>query len=161
MLGEAEETYTLNFSRGSAMLIAQYYNFLRLGVPGYTRIMKGVLEVAQRLAGKLVGLNRFIMLNDGQRLPIVAFRHARPARYTLMALSHKLREQGWIVPAYQLPEDARDIEVMRVVVRENFGADLADRLASDIESACRQLEGNCGFAASRAEAVSEVAYPVC
>ena len=30
-LGNAQPTFTFNFSRGSAMIQAQYYNFIRLG----------------------------------------------------------------------------------------------------------------------------------
>jgi glutamate decarboxylase len=165
-LGEEEHTYTLNFSRGSAMLVAQYYNILRFGRPGYTRIMKGVLAVAQGLAQKLGALkcdniSRFVMLNDGGRLPIVAFRHAGQASYTLMDLSHKLREKGWIVPAYNLPENAQDIEVMRIVVRENFTADMAGRLVDDIENACRLLEKQPGLAADAAAPVAEAQYHIC
>ena len=55
-------------------------------------------------------------------------------------LSHKLREKGWIVPAYYLPKNAEDIEIMRIVVRENFTSDMAAILVDDIERACQFLE---------------------
>jgi glutamate decarboxylase len=35
------------------------------------------------------------------------------------------------VPAYTMPEDATDIAVLRVVVREGFSADLARALRDD------------------------------
>lgn len=140
-LGEAEETYTLNFSRGSAMVVAQYYNILRLGIPGYRRIMKNILKVAGDLSDKLDKLKRFEILNNGTRLPIVAFRQARKTNFSLVQLSHKIREKGWIVPAYNLPKDVEDIEIMRVVVRENFTSDMAESLVNDIELACENLEG--------------------
>ena len=34
--GKTDATFTLNFSTGSAMVLAQYYNFVRLGREGYT-----------------------------------------------------------------------------------------------------------------------------
>jgi len=139
-LGEEEETYTLNFSRGSSTVVAQYYNILRFGMPGYTRIMENVLKVAQNLAGMLKALGRFEIINDGNTLPIIAFKQAKPANYSLRQLSHKIREKGWIVPAYCLPNDASDIEIMRVVVRENFTNDMAQFLANDIDSACKILD---------------------
>jgi glutamate decarboxylase len=139
-LGEMEDSYTLNFSGGSAMVAAQYYNILRLGRAGYTKIMKKILCVSQDLAEKVERLGRFEMLNKGKRLPIIAFRQKEEAGYSLLQLSHKLRERGWIVPAYCLPENAADIEIMRIVVRENFTPDMAAILIDDLEKACQFLE---------------------
>jgi glutamate decarboxylase len=139
-LGEQEETYTLNFSGSSAMLVAQYYNIMRFGRAGYTGIMKNILEVSQILAEKLNSLDRFELLNKGKRLPIVAFRHKKETEYSLLQLSLKLKEKGWIVPAYCLPKNAEDIEIMRIVVRENFTSDMAVILVDDIEKACQFLE---------------------
>lgn len=73
-LGEQEDTYTLNFSGSSAMIVVQYYNMLRFGRAGYTGIMKNILDVSQYLAEGLERLDRFKMLNKGERLPIIAFR---------------------------------------------------------------------------------------
>jgi glutamate decarboxylase len=139
-LGEQEETYTLNFSGSSAMLVAQYYNIMRFGKDGYTGIMKNILEVSQNLAERLDRLDRFELLNKGKRLPIIAFRHKKETEYSLLQLSLKLREKGWIVPAYCLPRNAEDIEIMRIVVRENFTSDMAAILVDDIEKACQFLD---------------------
>ncbi|AKB28570.1 Glutamate decarboxylase [Methanosarcina siciliae T4/M] len=139
-LGEMEDSYTLNFSGGSAMVAAQYYNFLRFGRAGYTGIMKKILDVSQDLARKVDSLGRFEMLNKGERLPIIAFRQKEETGYSLLQLSHKLRERGWIVPAYCLPENAADIEIMRIVVRENFTPDMASIIVEDLEKACQFLE---------------------
>jgi glutamate/tyrosine decarboxylase-like PLP-dependent enzyme len=38
-LGKRDATFTLNFSTGSAMIVAQYYNFVRLGWDGHSYIM--------------------------------------------------------------------------------------------------------------------------
>lgn len=139
-LGEQEETYTLNFSGGSAMLVAQYYNILRCGRAGYTEIMKNILDVSRDLAERLDRLGRFEMLNKGKRLPIIAFRQKKETEYSLLQLSLKLREKGWIVPAYSLPKNAEDIKIMRIVIRENFTSDMATILIDDIEKACQFLE---------------------
>ena len=48
-LGGAQPTYTFNFSRGSAMIQAQMYNFLRLGRSGYTAIVETMLANARYL----------------------------------------------------------------------------------------------------------------
>src|SRR5690348_15966717 len=38
-LGKRDATFTLNFSTGAAMVLAQYYNFIRYGRAGYTAVM--------------------------------------------------------------------------------------------------------------------------
>jgi hypothetical protein len=48
-----EETYTLNFSRPGAQVIAQYYNFIRLGWKGYTDIARTDLVNARLLSNAL------------------------------------------------------------------------------------------------------------
>jgi glutamate decarboxylase len=146
-LGEQEETYTLNFSGSSAMLVAQYYNILRFGRAGYTGIMTNIMEVSRNLAKKLNRLDRFEMLNKGERLPIIAFMQKKETEYSLQQLSYKLKEKGWIVPAYCLPKNAEDIEIMRIVVRENFTSDMAALLVDDIEKACQFLENRAKLGA--------------
>ncbi len=139
-LGEQEKTYTLNFSGGSAMVVAQYYNILRFGRAGYTEIMENILEVAQELAKGLESLGRFEILNKGEKLPIIAFKQKNVTEYSLLQLSHKLRERGWTVPAYYLPKNAEDIEIMRIVIRANFTSDMAAILVADIEKTCKLFE---------------------
>jgi glutamate decarboxylase len=139
-LGEQEKTYTLNFSGGSAMIVAQYYNILRFGRAGYINIMENILEVSQDLAKRLERLGRFEILNKGEHLPIIAFKQKKVTEYSLLHLSHKLRERGWIVPAYHLPKDAEDVEIMRIVIRANFTSDMTTILVEDIEKTCKFFE---------------------
>ena len=49
-LGKTDATFTLNFSTGSSMVLAQYYNFVRFGKAGYRRIMEIMQENAESLA---------------------------------------------------------------------------------------------------------------
>ena len=139
-LGGWMPTYTLNFSRGSAMVIAQYYNFIRLGREGYKAIMNNCLENARYLAGKLKKAEQFIMVNEAEFLPIVALKLRKDENYTVFELSDKLRERGWIMSAYTMPINAQNIAVMRVVVREHFSKDMADILFQDIMNACEILK---------------------
>ena len=41
-LGETDATFTLNFSTGSSMVLAQYYNFCRFGRDGYRQIIEAM-----------------------------------------------------------------------------------------------------------------------
>lgn len=140
-LGGEMPTYTLNFSRGSSMVIAQYYNLLRLGKEGYTRIAENVIANAQYLSKRLLETELFDTLNPTQLLPVVAVKLKKKEKFTLYDLSGKLRERGWIIPAYTLPPKADSIVIMRMVVKENFSRDMADILYDDIINACDTLGG--------------------
>ena len=48
-LGSLERSITLNFSKGASNIIAQYYQFLRLGFAGYRKIMLNLDIVRKRL----------------------------------------------------------------------------------------------------------------
>jgi glutamate decarboxylase len=139
-LGGKMPTYTLNFSRGSAMVIAQYYNFLRLGKEGYAKIMNGCVSNAKYLSEQLAATDRFEMLNKSQMLPIVALKLKDTTNFSVYDLSAKLRERGWIISAYTLPPQADDIAIMRIVVREHFSRDLAEILLADIKKAIVALD---------------------
>ncbi len=139
-LGSEEATYTLNFSRGSSMVIAQYFNLLNLGYNGYRQIMKNSLENAHYLANKIKKIPEFHLKAENIQLPILAFSIDGEAGYSVYELSEKLRERGWIVPAYTLPPKAEKIAVLRIVVKENFSCDMADMLMQDIVTARKKLQ---------------------
>lgn len=52
-LGGTEESYTLNFSRPGAQVIAQYFNLMHLGQSGYNAIMENALANARLLSKAL------------------------------------------------------------------------------------------------------------
>lgn len=138
-LGGDMPNYSLNFSRPSNSVVLQYFNFLRLGTEGYKRIVTTVLDNAKALAAGLGKIEGLSLLNDGSNFPIVALRADDPEEIDLTALSHLLRERGWIVPAYTLPPNAEHINVLRMVVRESFSRDMADMLLHDVHKALHDL----------------------
>ena len=142
-LGSEEATYTLNFSRGSAMMIAQYYNLLRLGKKGYTSVMKNSLQNARYLASRLKKVPNLQLVNEDIQLPILALRVKDKKEYNVYQMSDRLRERGWIVPAYSLPQNAEEIEVLRIVVKENFSRDMADMLVEDMHRYAKILHEQC------------------
>lgn len=144
-LGGDQPTFNLNFSRGAGQVLAQYYNFLRLGRDGYTDIMRGLEGTASYLAAAVAKVGRFEILSKPGTVPLVCFRlkpeRGKPARdYTVFDISAHLRQRGWIVPAYTLAPDAQDVAVLRVVIRENFSRDMADLLADDLARCVEHLE---------------------
>ena len=82
----------------------------------------------------------FEIVSDGSAIPVLAFRVKDPSRFTVFHVSDQLRMGGWQVPAYTMPADATDVAVLRVVVREGFGMDLADSLLEAIGKAVAHLE---------------------
>ena len=138
-LGGAQPTYTFNFSRGSAMIQAQMYNFLRLGRTGYTKIVANMLANARHLNEALVATGKFEILNPGLAEPVVTFKIKGDPGFDVYHLSARLRENGWIVPAYSLPPDAEDVHLMRVVVRLDLSRQMIDVLLVDLLKAWDDL----------------------
>jgi glutamate decarboxylase len=135
-------TFTLNFSRGGNQVVGQYYNFLRLGREGYTRIMTGLSATAMWLSGEITKIGPFELLSDGSAIPVFAFKVKDDTPYTVYDLSDKLRERGWQVPAYTMPDNATDIAVLRIVIRDGFNRDLASMLLEDISKAVEHFTAN-------------------
>lgn len=73
-------TFSLNFSRPGSQVVAQYYNFLRLGKDGYRRIHQASQDVALYLSGKLAGYDEIELISDGSDIPVFAFRMTGEAR---------------------------------------------------------------------------------
>lgn len=143
-LGGQMPTYTLNFSRSSSMVIAQYYNFLRLGKNGYKKIISNMLAVSDLVAKGLIATGKFALLGDRRMAPVVTVALKDNTTYSVFEISKKLREYGWIVPAYTLPEAADEIEALRVVIKENMSSMMARHFIASVEEVINELEGRTG-----------------
>jgi glutamate decarboxylase len=139
-LGGSQPTYTFNFSRGSAMIQAQMYNFLRLGRSGYEAIVANMLANARHLNESLEATGKYKILNPGLTEPVVTFTLAGDPGFDVHHISARLREYGWIVPAYSLPPDAETVHLMRVVVRLDLSRHMIDILLRDLEAVWDELE---------------------
>jgi glutamate decarboxylase len=137
-LGGLMPNYSLNFSKGSSTIIAQYYNFIRLGIEGYKNIMENMQENARYLASKLEECGRFEVINKEVVFPLITAK-LKNCEFNVFHLSEKLRERGWIVPAYTLPANADDIAVLRMVVKESFSKDMVEMLFKDIINSIETL----------------------
>ncbi len=136
-LGDNMPTFALNFSRPGSQVVAQYYNFLRLGFEGYRRVQTYARDVATHLSAQIAELGPFELLTRGDELPVFAFTlKDEVENYTVFDVSNALRERGWQLPAYTFPENRTDLAALRVVVRRGFTHDMADMLIHDLE---RQL----------------------
>nr|BAB32869.1 glutamate decarboxylase [Oryza sativa Japonica Group]BAB32871.1 glutamate decarboxylase [Oryza sativa Japonica Group] len=139
-LGADQPTFTLNFSKGSSQIIAQYYQFLRLGFEGYKSVMKNCMESARTLREGLEKTGRFTIISKEEGVPLVAFTFKDGAGAQAFRLSSGLRRYGWIVPAYTMPAALEHMTVVRVVVREDFGRPLAERFLSHVRMALDEMD---------------------
>jgi len=132
-LGDNMPTFALNFSRPGAQVVAQYYNFLRLGFDGYAAVQGYAREVATTLSAKIAALGPFELLTTGDELPVFAFKLKDEIdNYSAFDVSNSLRERGWLLPAYTFPADREDLAALRIVVRNGMGREMADLLLDDL-----------------------------
>ncbi|MEW1655094.1 glutamate decarboxylase [Streptomyces sp. NPDC093707] len=144
-LGGDMPTFALNFSRPGAQVIAQYYNFLRLGFEGYRTVQQTSRDVATRMSAEIAEMGPFTLLTDGSQLPVFAFRISDDVtNFTVFDVSAALRERGWQVPAYTFPANRTDLAALRVVVRNGFGHDLGDLFLEDLRRVLPRLQAQQG-----------------
>jgi glutamate decarboxylase len=140
-LGGDMPTFALNFSRPGAQVIAQYYNLIRLGREGYRQIQQAARHTAMFLSGSIAEMGPYELLSDGSELPVFFFRlKPEVTNYTVYDVSAKMRERGWQVPAYSLPENLTHVSGLRVVVRNGLSRDMAELFLADLERATHFLE---------------------
>ena len=130
--------FALNFSRPGGSIVAQYYNFLRLGKEGYRKIHTACYETAEYLAREIEKLGPFEILYGGQMdagIPALCWRlkDEEAAGFTLYDFANVLRARGWQVPAYSLPANRQDLVVQRILVRRGVSRDLASLLVDDMK----------------------------
>lgn len=142
-LGGDMPTFALNFSRPGGQVIAQYYNFLRLGREGYAKVQNACYETAQYLAREIAALGPFEVIYDGDSqtgIPGLCWKVKDgfdTRGYTLYDLADRLRSRGWQVPAYSMPANRQDLVIQRILVRHGVSYDLATLLIDDMK---RSLE---------------------
>ncbi len=144
-LGGDMPDFQINFSRPAGQIIAQYYDFIRLGRDGYGRVHQACYTTAAFLAAEIVNLGPFELLNDGSPstgIPAATWRikEGEDPGYTLFDLADRLRNRGWQVPAYTLTGSASDIAVQRILVRQGVDRDLASILLDDFKASVEHFD---------------------
>ena len=148
-LGKTDATFTLNFSTGSAMVLAQYYNFVRFGHDGLP--LHHGDDAGQRRArwpsGSRTAATSGSWGSEGaEQLPLVAFQLEGDHTYDEFDVASQLAaERGWMVPAYTLPPNAQHVTIMRALVKLTLSHTLATTLADDIAEACQTLAKKGGL----------------
>ncbi|WP_294227206.1 glutamate decarboxylase [uncultured Shimia sp.] len=138
-LGGNMPTFALNFSRPGGQIVAQYYNFLRLGHEGYRKIHTACYDTAQFITREIEKLGPFKVLYDGdmqEGIPALCWtlkEDAATTGFNLYDLADRLRMRGWQVPAYSMPANREDLVIQRILVRHGVSRDLGALLVEDIK----------------------------
>jgi glutamate decarboxylase len=147
-LGKTDATFTLNFSTGSAMVLAQYYNLIRFGRLGYRYLMKVMESNAKLLTDEIERIGRFKVIGAGEeQLPLAAFNLADPENEPFDEFDvawQVAAERGWMLPAYSMPPNAEKVNMLRALVKLNLTHALVSTLVDDIHAACETLEKKGG-----------------
>lgn len=144
-LGGNMPTFALNFSRPGGQIVAQYYNFLRLGKEGYRKVHQSCYDTAMYLADEIGKLEHFEIINDGSPqsgIPAVSWKLKEGVEhpFTLFDLADRLRARGWQVPAYTMPANRQDLAIQRILVRVGFSRDEASLLMDDYRAAIAHFD---------------------
>jgi glutamate decarboxylase len=140
-LGGHMPTFALNFSRPGSQVIAQYYMLVSLGFEGYHRAMRNAQSVAKHISSGIAKLGPYDLISDGSELPVFAFTlKPQVENYTVFDVSDRLRQRGWLVPAYTFPANREDLSVLRIVIRAGMTHDMAELLLEDLRHQTEFLE---------------------
>lgn len=116
---------------------------------GYKSVMKSCMESARLLREGLKNMGRFEIISKEKGVPLVAFSFKDRNSSLPFMLSKALRQFGWIVPAYTMPEHATHVTLLRVVVREDFGRPLVEKFLSHVEAAVKEVDTSTKVSAPR------------
>jgi glutamate decarboxylase len=140
-LGGDMPTFALNFSRPGSEVLAQYFMFMSLGRTGYTEMMQNLQAVAMHISAGIADLGPYNLISQGDELPVFAFALDPSIKnYTVFDISDRLRQRGWLVPAYTFPENRQDLSVLRVVVRSGMHVEMADQLLEYMADQTKELQ---------------------
>lgn len=145
-LGGDMPDLALNFSRPGGQVIAQYYNFMRLGMAGYKKIHAACRSIAVHLAEEIQKTGYFDIIYDGSDgIPALSWKlKAGETRFNLHQLEERLRMRDWQVPVYSLPKNLESVSIQRILVRHGFSRELAELLLKDFRHAVDFLAENGG-----------------
>jgi len=144
-LGGNMPTFALSFSRPGGQIVAQYYNFLRLGREGYRKIHEACYATAQYLSDEIEKLGLFKIIYNGRGgIPAMSWslKDGIDPGFNLFDLSDRIRSRGWQIAAYSMPANRQDLVIMRILVRHGFSRDLADLLVEDLKRSIDYLKMN-------------------
>lgn len=99
----------------------------------YPGIQRASNRIANHVAEEIAAIGPYRLITNGCDLPVLAFTVApEVTNYTVFDVSARMRESGWLVPAYTFPANREDLSVLRVVVRAGLTNDMADMFLTNL-----------------------------
>jgi glutamate decarboxylase len=150
-LGTVERSITLNFSRGASQIIGQYYQLLRLGREGYTKIMTNLNRISVYVREAIIATGDFEILSKDEGVPLVAFRlkprigaDGKPHKraYDEFELADRMRTAGWVIPAYTGPPGADAVKMMRITIREDLSMTMAGMVIEELKNSIKWMDAH-------------------
>ena len=143
-LGGEMPTIGMNFSRPGAQVVGQYFNFLHLGRSGYAHRMAALEAIACRLADGIAAMPQFRLISHPMgQLPVFAVELDQTVTgWTVFQLSDKLRERGWLIPAYTMPADCEQMAVLRFVIRAGLAGTWPNNYSQTFNVPCSGLRAS-------------------
>lgn len=146
-LGGTQSDFSLNFTKNASNVVAQYYNLVRLGKAGYTEITEYLFNIKHQLMIrfhklKVNNIKIFNVINDNFSLPMVVLALTRQAKMMGLDLSNlalKMKEYGWSIPAYPLPEPYEDEIIIRIVLRVGFNIGMAEKIVENMAESVQSV----------------------
>ncbi|KAF2343059.1 glutamate decarboxylase [Flavobacterium tistrianum] len=132
------ETFTLNYSKGASMILAQYFSILQHGISGYKKIIKNCCQIAQIIREKLSQSDYFEVVDEAI-LPIVVFKLKLNNSIDLNEFQLHLKARNWMLPVYDSPGNFEPEKLMRIVIKENFNRAMASHLCDDLINVYQNL----------------------
>jgi glutamate decarboxylase len=127
-----------------------------LGRDGYREMIEAARDVAVQLSSAIAEMGPYELLSEGRELPVFAFRLREGVEnYTVYDVSDRLRQEGWLVPAYTFPQNLEEMSVLRIVVRPGMTPEMADLLLKHVREQTEFLESlDAPFPSERRRAFS-------
>ena len=122
-------------------MLAQYYQFIRLGHAGYSSVVRAMSMNREALADRLRAMDALTVYEDDKpTLPLLIAKTNDNEPFDSNDLVGELaRRRGWLVPAYQMPPNNENDRIMRMLVKFNQTRELVDALSDDFEASIAYL----------------------
>lgn len=136
--GEFEQ-FSLNFSRDSSSMLAQYYNLLHLGYDGYLQKSLSARNKAQYLVEQLNLLNCFEFIYPAAFVPIIVLRIKAGCTLNLDDIANFIQSAGWYTAVSQISFAKDHAKIMKIVIRDSLSLEMLESLAQSFKFAIKKL----------------------
>ncbi|TXI94236.1 MAG: glutamate decarboxylase [Neisseriales bacterium] len=138
-LGGEFEQFTLNFSRGSSSMLAQYYNLLHLGYDGYLAKSLSTIVKAHYLVKEFSKLDVFEFVYPALFIPMIVIHVKHNSKFTIDNIAQFIQKQGWHTAVAQLSFDPSYPKIMKIIIRDSLTTEMLENLVSCFKLAINSL----------------------